>query len=136
MAARSSRPPLRCHDSGPGGSGLALKVLRQGTARLSESEQCANGTMLAGAGRQRRMRGGGARGGSRSVWTVARLQRIGNWGRADEALGRQWEVVGLAALAALLDVPRAIAAGTYVPRAVVALAEDEAMRREVHATGL
>jgi hypothetical protein len=82
------------------------------------------------------MRGGGGRGAPRGVWTVARLQRIGNWGRADEALGRQWEAVGLEALAGLLDTPRAIAVGSYVPRAVVALADDEALRREVHATGL
>ncbi|HEY7066435.1 MAG TPA: hypothetical protein VII06_33490 [Chloroflexota bacterium] len=82
------------------------------------------------------MRSGGARGGPRSVWTVARLQRIGNWGRADEALGRQWEEVGLTALAGLLQAPRPSTAGPYVPRAVVPLADDEALRREVHATGL
>jgi hypothetical protein len=67
---------------------------------------------------------------------VARLQRIGNWGRADEALGRQWEEVGLTALANLLGASRATAVGEYVPRAVVALADDEALRREIHATGL
>jgi hypothetical protein len=83
------------------------------------------------------MRGGGGRGGSRGgVWNVARLQRIGNWGRADEALGRQWEEVGLVALAKLLDAPRNTALEEYRPRAVVALADDEALRREVHATGL
>jgi hypothetical protein len=82
------------------------------------------------------MRGGGGRGGPRGVWNVARLQRIGNWGRADEALGRQWEDVGLAALAELLGTPRATTLGEFVPRAVVALADDEALRREVHATGL
>ncbi len=82
------------------------------------------------------MRGGSGRGGPRSVWTVARLQRIGNWGRADEALGRRWEDIGLAALAGLLNAPRATARGGYVPRAVVALADDEALRREIHATGL
>src|SRR5579875_3531602 len=82
------------------------------------------------------MRGGGGRGAARGVWTVARLQRIGNWGRADEALGRQWEEVGLAALAGQLDAPRLTALGEYVPRAVVALADDEALRREIHATGL
>jgi hypothetical protein len=82
------------------------------------------------------MRDGGARGGSRNVWTVARLQRIGNWGRADEALGRRWEEVGLAALAGLLGSPRATTSDAFVPRAVVALADDEALRREIHATGL
>jgi hypothetical protein len=83
------------------------------------------------------MRSGGGRGAPRGgAWTVARLQRIGNWGRADEALGRRWEEVGLAALGELLGSPRSLAGGSYVPRAVLALADDEALRREVHATGL
>lgn len=83
------------------------------------------------------MQRGGGRGGSGSnVWTVARLQRIGNWGRADEALGRHWEEVGLSALANLLGEPRAAGTVTYAPRTVLALAEDEALRREIHGTGL
>ena len=82
------------------------------------------------------MRGGGGRGGPRGAWSVARLQRIGNWGRADEALGRQWEDLGLVALAQLLNYPRSTPLGEYVPRGVVALADDEALRREIHATGL
>src|SRR4051794_20977781 len=98
MAVRSSRPPLRPHDSRRRARSLALKGLRKGTARLSQGESCGNGTIPADAWRRRRMRGGGGRGAPRSVWTVARLQRIGNWGRADEALGRQWEDVGLVAL--------------------------------------
>ena len=82
------------------------------------------------------MRSGPPRGSGSGVWTVARLQRIGNWGRADEALGRRWEEVGLVALADLLDRPRRAGAGEYLPRAVVALAEDEGLRREIHGTGL
>jgi hypothetical protein len=82
------------------------------------------------------MRSGPPRGSGSGVWTVARLQRIGNWGRADEALGRRWEEVGLVALADLLDRPRRAGAREYLPRAVVALAEDEGLRREIHATGL
>jgi hypothetical protein len=70
------------------------------------------------------------------VWTVARLQRIGNWGRADEALGRHWEEVGIVALADLLGQPRPAGGVEYVPRAVLALAEDEALRREIHGSGL
>src|SRR5581483_9798547 len=77
-----------------------------------------------GAGREegwaRPMRGDGPRGGG-SAWTVARLQRIGNWGRADEALGRRWEEVGLAALATLLGQTRPLGARTYAPRAILAL---------------
>ncbi len=83
------------------------------------------------------MRTGGVRGGpSGGAWTVARLQRIGNWGRADEALGRRWEEVGLAALATLLGQTRPLGARTYAPRAILALAADEAIRREVHTSGL
>jgi hypothetical protein len=80
------------------------------------------------SGRERRSGAGG--------WSVARLQRIGNWGRADEALGRHWEQVGLQALASLLDRPRALPGDTYKPRAVLALSDNEALRREVHASGL
>ncbi len=69
-------------------------------------------------------------------WTVARLQRIGNWGRADEALGRHWEQVGLLALAGLLGALRTTAAVEYVPRAVLPLAENEDLRRAIHASGL
>ncbi len=83
------------------------------------------------------MRTGGAwRGPSGGAWTVARLQRIGNWGRADEAIGRRWEEVGLVALASLLGGPRSLGARTYTPRAILALADDEDVRREVHASGL
>ena len=83
------------------------------------------------------MRHGGPRGGpGGSVWTVARLQRIGNWGRADEALGRHWEEVGLVGLADLLGRSRPAGPHPYVPRAVLALAEDDALRREIHGTGL
>ena len=82
------------------------------------------------------MRSGPPRGSGSSVWTVARLQRIGNWGRADEALGRRWEEVGLVALAHLLHQPRRVGARNYLPCGVVALGEDEALRREIHATGL
>jgi hypothetical protein len=82
------------------------------------------------------MRGGGARGGPYSTWTVARLQRIGNWGRADEALGRHWEAVGLLALASLLGGVRSLGPRQYTPTAILALAESEALRREVHASGL
>lgn len=69
-------------------------------------------------------------------WTTARLQRIGNWGRADEALGRHWEDVGLAALTALLAAPRAAGEQEYTPLAVLALAESEALRQEIHTSGL
>jgi hypothetical protein len=82
------------------------------------------------------MRGGGTRGGPYSAWTVARLQRIGNWGRADEALGRRWEHVGLLALASLLNEPRSLGPRRYTPTAILALADSEALRREVHASGL
>src|SRR5215208_1400964 len=82
------------------------------------------------------MRDRGTRGGPRSAWTVARLQRIGNWGRADEALGRRWEDVGLLALASLLNEPRALGPRRYTPTAILPLAESEALRREVHASGL
>ena len=82
------------------------------------------------------MRGGGTRGGPYSAWTVARLQRIGNWGRADEALGRRWEDVGLLALASLLNEPRSLGPRRYTPTAILALADSEALRREVHASGL
>jgi hypothetical protein len=67
---------------------------------------------------------------------VARLQRIGNWGRADEALGRHWEEVGLDALDALLQKPRPIDRRSYVPIAVLPLTDDEALRQEVHRSGL
>jgi hypothetical protein len=82
------------------------------------------------------MRGGGTRGGPHSAWTVARLQRIGNWGRADEGLGRRWEDVGLLALASLLNEPRSLGPRHYTPTAILALADSEALRREVHASGL
>ena len=80
-------------------------------------------------GRERRSSGTGG-------WSVARLQRIGNWDRADEALGRHWEEVGLEALANMLARPRPMPGGAYVPRSVLALADDEGLRREVHASGL
>jgi hypothetical protein len=67
---------------------------------------------------------------------VDRLQRIGNWGRADEALGRRWEEVGIDALRPLVGRPRPIASGAFVPRTVLALAEDEALRHEIHRSGL
>src|SRR5215211_5504622 len=82
------------------------------------------------------MRSGPPRGSGSGVWTVARLQRIGNWGRADEALGRRWEDVGLLALATLLNEPRALGPRRYTPTAILALAGSEALRREVHASGL
>jgi hypothetical protein len=69
-------------------------------------------------------------------WTVARLQRIGNWGRADEAIGRRWEEVGLAALTTFLGPARSLGDCDYAPRAILALADDEATRHEVHASGL
>jgi hypothetical protein len=73
---------------------------------------------------------------SRGGWSVARLQRIGNWGRADEALGRRWEEVGLAALSPLLHKSRRIGTRSYVPIEVLPLADDEALRQEVHRSGL
>lgn len=83
------------------------------------------------------MRDGRSRGGwSAGPWSTARLQRIGNWGRADEALGRRWEEVGLAALATLLHTPLPAGDAPYTPTAVLALAEDAALRQEIHASGL
>ena len=67
---------------------------------------------------------------------MARVQGSGNWGRADEARGRGWEEVGLLGLTPLLHQPRGVGERVYVPLAVVALAEDEALRREVHGSGL
>jgi hypothetical protein len=69
-------------------------------------------------------------------WTVARLQRIGSWGRADEALGRRWEQVGLEALAAFLERPRPAGAHTYLPKRVVAFVDDAEVQRELQAVGL
>src|SRR5258708_29780919 len=66
------------------------------------------------------MRGGGTRGGPHSAWTVARLQRIGNWGRADEGLGRRWEDVGLLPLARLVNEPRSLGPRPYTPTAILA----------------
>ena len=83
------------------------------------------------------MRHGPARGGpGGGPWTTARLQRIGNWGRADEAIGLRWEEVGLRALTTLLNVPRPAVTHAYTPTAVLALADDEALRQEIHASGL
>jgi hypothetical protein len=83
------------------------------------------------------MRGPGNRGGTTSGgWSVARLQRIGNWGRADEALGRRWEELGRAALDRLIGQPRAAGDARYEPRAVLAMVDDETVQREVHAAGL
>ncbi|HZU07802.1 MAG TPA: hypothetical protein VFB73_17700 [Chloroflexota bacterium] len=69
-------------------------------------------------------------------WTVARLQRIGSWGRADEALGRRWEQVGLEALAAFLERPRPLGTRTYLPKRIVAFVDDAEVQRELQAAGL
>lgn len=82
------------------------------------------------------MRGSPPSGPARGPWSVARLQRIGNWGRADEAIGRRWEAVGLEALATLLHRERQGEGAPYTPAAILALAADDALRQEVHASGL
>ena len=82
------------------------------------------------------MRGSPLSGPARGPWSVARLQRIGNWGRADEAIGRRWEEVGLPALATLLHVARPADGQPYTPTAILTLADDPSLRPEIHASGL
>jgi len=73
----------------------------------------------------------------RSPLEGRQLWRIGDWGGASEAIGRQWEAFGARALRdAVLQHPRPGPAGTnYVPRAAVVISDDPTLAQAVHRHG-